>query len=246
MAEPTAPAALGQLERELAGLLDRDATAAGLQPRDDVFTRVNDRLVARGFHALSDHAAPWRDLLLWKHQEERAFTVQLTDTQREVHVVFMKEFYSQGWTHFASLGRVTTSGWAAADRLYCVDWAYDRDSESFRISYLKHETRHLVDYERFPQLQQADLEYRAKLTELAFASATLPRVLAQFRRDAAPNPALPHAFANLRVTRDLHALLYDKPLPASGEPWAHLSPVRVNRAARELLRRHTRALTRAD
>ncbi|MDT8322318.1 MAG: hypothetical protein RQ826_17525 [Xanthomonadales bacterium] len=84
--------------------------------------------------------------------------MQLTDTRHEVRMVFMKEFYSQGWTHFATLGRVATSGWAV------------------------------------------------------------------------PNPALPHAFANHRVTRDLHAALYDKPWPATGESWPHLSPVRVTRA----------------
>ena len=48
----------------------------------------------------------------------------------------------------------------------------DRTSETFLVSYLKHEARHFADTLDFPNLSGADLEYRAKLTELAFACGT--------------------------------------------------------------------------
>lgn len=211
----------------------------------DLFALSSAAIARRGFHSLSDHTPPWRNFLLWKKQEEVPYTVQLTDTRRELRVVFMDEFYSEGWTHFASLGLISASGWASADKLYCVAWAYDRDSENFRVSYLKHEARHLVDYERFPELDRAELEYRAKLTELAFASATLNRLLEQFTRNAAPNPAAPHAFANHRVTRDLYEALHGETFPENGNPWLHLSAGRVNPVARDLLRRHSQAMTTA-
>ena len=54
------------------------------------------------------------------------------------------------------------------DTLYCVEWAYAPDTENFEVSYLKHEAQHLADFQRFPGLPSAELEYRAKLTELAF------------------------------------------------------------------------------
>ena len=41
------------------------------------------------------------------------------------------------------------------------------------ISYLAHESRHFEDYQLFPKLKSADLEYRAKLTELSMANETL-------------------------------------------------------------------------
>ena len=105
----------------------------------------------------------------------------------------------------------------------------------------------LQHYTRYPELQETDLEYRAKLTELAFASSSLPKLLREFENNSAPNPESPHAYANYQVSRDLYQAIYDSPLPATGNPWELVSAIagRVNPAARALLAEHTRKLESA-
>lgn len=192
---------------------------------------------AQGFHALPAPALPLQDLLLWRGQSESRFRVELTDQWREVNVVFLSDFVSRGWKHYAALGLVATSGWIESGVLYCVDQAYDPGTEAFGVSYLKHESRHLADMERFPGLPAADLEYRAKLTELAFASVTLRDLLEDFTAKGALNYEAPHAEANYRVTQDVYRELYGRPFPGNSNAWMTLDTARVNGAARRLLQR---------
>ena len=199
-------------------------------------------LAQLGVHSNNSFSSPWHDLLLWKTQVSRPFVIELTDSQQAVNVVFMDDFYSLGWSEFATLGMTSTGGWAARDALYCVSWAWNQDSENFRVSFLQHEGRHFADFDQFPELNIIDLEYRAKLTELAFASSTLPRILDKFTNNGSLNPDSPHAYANYQVTRDLYQALYDSEMPESGEPWQRARPAEVNPAARALLDEHTRRL----
>ena len=86
-------------------------------------------------------------------------------------------------------------------------------------------------------LPAADLEYRAKLTELAFASDTLRSLLEDFTTRGAPIGGAPHAEANHRVTQDLYRELYGRPFAGDSDVWMTLNAARVNRAARRLLQR---------
>ena len=88
-------------------------------------------------------------------------------------------------------------------------------------------------------LASVELEYRAKLTELAFATTTQRRLLADFLSKSAANPQSPHAEANDRVMRDLYAHIHGRQLPDRGDPWSQTSTERVNRAARRLLQQNT-------
>jgi len=218
---------------------------AGAAPRPlaagDVYAALVPVLEVQGVHALVSHAAPLQDLFVWRRQDVRAFVVELTDQAREVRVTFLADFASQGWKHYASLGLATTTGWVEGDTLYCVEWAYAPDTENFEVSYLKHEAQHLADFQRFPGLPSAELEYRAKLTELAFASKTLRRLLADFSAKRARNPDSPHAEANWRVVRDVYEALYGT--ESIGEVnWAAVDVGRVNRVARRLLAEDTARL----
>jgi hypothetical protein len=210
-----------------------------------VFERTGDEIRAHGFHQINGKTLPYFDLMLWKTEETRDFDIELTDSQQPVTVIFMHDFVSMGWSHFASFGAAATSGWAAEDSLYCVAWAYDVQSENFRISYLKHETRHFADYAKYPELEGIDLEYRAKLTELAFASTSLHRLLRDFTANGADNPKAPHAYANYRVVRDVYQAIFQRPLPEHLDPWVIVGPDKVNPVARELLEKHTAALEKA-
>lgn len=208
----------------------------------DPYTLLDAALERQQVYAYTGPAPPLQDLLIWNTQTETAFEVELTDTVRSVNVVFMSDFHSQGWKHFATLGLATTTGWVEDGTLYCVEWAYAPGTEAFDVSYLKHETRHLADLERFPGLPSVDLEYRAKLTELAFAGSTQRRLLDDFTAKSAANPRSPHAEANDRVTRDLWHQLYGKPFPGGDQAWMSVSRDKVSRAARRLLERNTAEL----
>lgn len=219
------------------------------EPQDEyasVFDRVGHIFQAKGFFYLDTPASPLRDLFLWKQEENKSYAVRLTDGNQPVEVTFMSELYSLGWKEFATLGLVSTTGWVEGTRLYCVNWAYDRNSENFRVSYLKHEGRHLADFQRFPGLSSADMEYRAKLTELAFASTSLHRLLEDFTAKSAPNRLSPHTYANYRVVQDVYRSLYSRPPPVNGNPWVNVSAAKVARSAKELLRRNTESLQSVD
>jgi len=45
-----------------------------------------------------------------------------------------------GWKQFTTLDLVATTGSVEGERLYCLNGPYDRLSEDFRVSYLKHES----------------------------------------------------------------------------------------------------------
>jgi len=245
-ADPTAPA------RALRETLSSHGWPDPIDPlaaETDVFEQVEAALTAQGFHALAVPASPMHDLLVWARQSESEFEVELTDHSRTVQVVSLSDFYSQGWKHFATLGFASTTGWVDNGVLYCVEWAYAPDTEAFEVSYLKHEGRHLADFERFPALSSADLEYRAKLTELAFANRTQRQLLDDFTIKSADNPESPHAQANFRVTRDVWRALHGSDFPGGDQAWMTLNRTKVNRVARRLLAEDTArlsALARAD
>ena len=234
--------AIGVLEAALVkSLAEQGWPRADTTTLQDVHALLGTAVASEGFFALSVPAPPLQDLLLWRENERRRFTVELTDQEREVEVVLLTGFVSEGWKHYASLGLVRTTGWVENGVLYCVASAYDLDTEPFEVSFLKHESRHLADYEQFPGLSAVDLEYRAKLTELAFASESVGNLLDDFTEKAAPNPASPHASANERVVRDLYEALYGRPFPGGKEAWMSLDARKINRASRSLLERDSRA-----
>ena len=192
-------------------------------------------LAPEGVHVFEGSTPPLRDLFLWRRQESQRFEVQLTDGPVEVTVHFMDDFLAQGWKDFATLGLATTTGWVEDGELYCLAWAYDTGSENFEVSYLQHEARHLADLERYPEMDATELEYRAKLTELAFANRTLHRILEDFTAKAAENPASPHAMANWRVVHDIYWQLRGVEMPGTFDSWSGVRVGQVNRAARILL-----------
>jgi hypothetical protein len=118
--------------------------------------------------------------------------------------------------------------------------AYDLESENFRISYLTHEAQHFADNHRFPGIERQDeLEYRAKLAELALARETVYQLLDAFAGNVSDDPGVPHSYANGRVARGLAARLF----PDSAAPtWSEAPVERINAAARELLREDTERL----
>jgi hypothetical protein len=237
-----------EAERFLTGrvreLLERHGVASGV-PDGEVLGRMGDGIARAGLHHIGGMTRPHFDLMLWSRQDTTRYDVELTDGRRDVTVVFVGDFLVKGWSEFATIGRASTGGWATSDALFCLVDDYDLDSENFRVSYLQHETRHFADYEVFPALDQIELEYRAKLTESAFAVEALPRILASFAARAERNPAAPHSFANEAVVRHLSREVFGEDFVGEESRWRDAGAERVHAAARELLARNTRALRNA-
>jgi hypothetical protein len=92
--------------------------------------------------------------------------------------------------------------------------------------------QHAVDQREFPRLEPWQLEYRAKLVELALAVETRPPILTKFSEDQGDDRASPHSYANRRVLGHIRSALK----LASGAD-LNLQPVpAVQQTAADLLR----------
>ena len=153
----------------------------------------------------------------------------LPDGTAEYTVNLLKGFVFRGWMDYLTFGRYGTGGWASPDgTINCVERAYDLESERFQVSLLKHEAQHTVDMKRFPGITPAELEYRAKLVELHYASdlGLLRKFLSEAEESRAGDS---HAAASVRIRRDF----------ADTDPG---SLSRVQARALELLRAHTKEM----
>lgn len=196
---------------------------------------------AHGYHALLGMTRPLRELMLWKTETETRYEVRLPESTQAVTVVFLDGFASLGWAGFATCDRHHSGGWTKPDRLYAVRSAYDLASENFRVSYLAHEAQHFADNRRFPELeQQAELEYRAKLVELAVGQTSVYDLLDDFAGNISDDVSLPHSHANGRVVRDMGKRLY--PVASRAPAWRDASIERINAVAADLLRDDTARL----
>lgn len=213
---------------------------------EEVLAEVERRVEAEGLHFQGGVTLPHHDLMVWTSEETQGFECELTDARQKVEVVFMAGFLEFGWSHYATFGSSSTGGWATRERLYCLRESYDLASEHFLVSYLKHEARHFADYALYPALEQIDLEYRAKLTELAFARSSLFSLLVNFSASAALDRAAPHSFANHCVLRDLsRELLGEEVLDGADPRWRESGVELVQGAARLVLEQHSERLDAA-
>ena len=205
-----------------------------LPPSPDLDTACDaarEAIEAEGLYALTGITRPYYELMIWRRSTPTRYDVALPEQEVGVTVVFLEDFASLGWAAYATGDRSHTGGWATTTELYAVRQAYDLESESFRVSYLAHEGQHFADYARFPKLDQPELEYRAKLTELAVSSATTKALLERFAARTGTDRGIPHYFAHHHLVRSLD--LGDARLA---------SPDEIRAAARRALAQSTREL----
>jgi hypothetical protein len=213
----------------------------GAASLDELEPKLEALIAAHGYHALLGMTRPLRELMLWKTETETRYDVRLPESTQAVTVVFLDGFASLGWAGFATCDRHHSGGWTKPDRLYAVRSAYDLTSENFRVSYLAHEAQHFADNRRFPKLeQQAELEYRAKLVELAVGQSSVYDLLDNFAVNISDDVSVPHSYANGRVVRDLGKRL--DPVAGKAPAWRDASIERINAAAADLLRDDTSRL----
>lgn len=215
-------------------------------PDSERIERTGDRLDREGLHHLAGRTLPFLELMLWAREDTTRYEVDLTDGRQSVEVVFVRDFLVKGWAHWATFSRASTGGWATSERLFCLGDDYDMASEKFRVSYLQHEGRHFADYKKFPKLEQIDLEYRAKLTELVYADTSLATILQSFASSAALDASAPHSYANRCVVRDVSRELFGEDVAdAADARWRAAPRAGVHETAAKLLERHTAGLVAA-
>lgn len=218
---------LAPLVQEGAALAD--AGVGALEPI------LQARLLERGCHALFGFTRPFRECMLWTSEQERRYAIELPEGHEDVRVVMLDGFISLGWTGFATGNYYHTGGWSRPDRLYCVAPSYDTASESFKVSYLTHEGQHFSDHRRFPALEGPELEYRAKLAELALADTTQGALLQSFSTNTSESRNLPHSYANGFVLRNLARVLAQHE-PLAGAWWETRKPSTIREGAIRLLK----------
>ena len=177
---------------------------------DDIDARsgaVVKLLEAKGLFALGGLTAPLRELMLWRKQTTQRETVLLPGGLIEVKVILLDDFVSLGWAAWGTCDRQSTGGWTTEDAIMVVQPSWDLTSEAYRVSLLAHEAQHFSDYQRFPKLLGPDLEFRAKLVELALADESQADLLRSFSTHAKRDRSLPHAFANHWVIERLRLRL---------------------------------------
>lgn len=191
--------------------------------------RLRALFEAEGYHALFGKTQGYYGPYIWRETVPTVYQVQLPDGTAEYTVNLLKGFVFRGWMDYLTFGRYGTGGWASPDgTINCVERAYDLESERFQVSLLKHEAQHTADMKRFPGITPAELECRAKLVELHYASdlGLLRKFLSEAEESRAGDS---HAAASVRIRRDF----------ADTDPG---SLSRVQARALELLRAHTKEM----
>ncbi|UGQ49026.1 hypothetical protein [Massilia endophytica] len=159
-------------------------------------------LERQGLHALAGVTHPYYELMVWRSNTSQEYAVQLPERAAQVKVVMMDGFISRGWLSYASCERFGAGGWTANGTLYALAERYDTASDKFRISYLAHEGQHFADNEDYPALEQPELEYRAKLTELVL-SPNPQTLFEHFSQTAQAGRKAPHSHAEYWLVQRL-------------------------------------------
>lgn len=210
---------------------------------EKIVTRLKKEIEAMGYFCITGTVSPFQELEIWRKQRPITYSVRLPETNEKVKTILMSEFLTKGWLAYSTMGLQFPGGWAKKEGLYCNTHAYNLKSEKFRVSYLGHEAQHYSDYKRFPQLGQADLEYRAKLTEFALAKKTSKKMYQVFASRADYNKKSPHAFSYFCVVRDLaKAMKGHENFNLLAENPSAIKTKEINRAAESLLKQHSEAL----
>ena len=156
-----------------------------------------------GFHFLGGRTGGRRGPYVWQDTETRTYEVELPEGTRNYTVKLLSGFIHKSWLDYISFGVLSTGGWVDDNGMICCTReSYDTDSESFRVSLLKHEAQHASDMIKYPRIKPHELEYRAKLAELIFS--TERDMLEQFLQEADPAiEASDHAYAAEMVIQGL-------------------------------------------
>ena len=89
---------------------------------------ANNHGLRRGLLNIKGVTAPYYELMLWKKEDTRHYSVELPESTEQVNVVMLSGFVLKGWLGFATCDKQCSSGWTAKDTLYCIQ---DSDAAGF-------------------------------------------------------------------------------------------------------------------
>lgn len=226
------------LQIQLVGFLNRHSSIK-INPSNNeeaLGKSLKDYINSKGYHTTGfSRTGKYLDLLVWKTEKDTVYQFSVNGEAIKTPVTFMQNFITLGWEEYATADRLYPGGWATDQGLFCVKNAYDLKSESFNISYLMHEGRHFNDYKLFPGLSGANLEYRAKLTELTTVDKTVWDILRTFIINSNQNTTDDHQLASYYVMRDLSKSIFKTDIEKDLDKWKKVPIERIHKASIELL-----------
>lgn len=187
---------------KLLGIKDAHIELCDLEQKNLV-----DLFESRGFHFLGGKTSGYYGPYIWRTTEIVSYDVELPDGVQNYSVKLLDGFLIRGWIDYLSFGEIGPGGWADGDGyINCVKSAWDFESESFRVSLLKHEAQHAWDLARNPNMSSEDLEYRAKLVELIASNER--NLLPSFALEAdTTDKSNGHAMAAYRILKGFADML---------------------------------------
>jgi hypothetical protein len=199
------------------------------------------RLRHRGFHMMKGRTGYLQELMVWAHEDKKVHTVALPEESNATTVFYMDKFVSLGWSNYLTCDRSGTGGWTDEHGLHVVVPNYTSlTDENFRVNFLAHESQHFADKRRYKTIKDWELEYRAKLVELAYAVATKDAILSRFESSQSDDPAEPHSYANRQLLKAMRARLRLTPdeklsaVPVSALHEAAIAELRADTARRPI------------
>lgn len=133
--------------------------------------RIAGIFLSRGFYFMGGRSSGYYGPYIWQTVETKIYEVELPDGIWKYTIKLLDGFISKSWIDYLSFGEIGPGGWSDGDGVInCIKSSYDFDSESFKVSLLKHEAQHARDLAIQRDMSSEDLEYRAKLVELIYSS----------------------------------------------------------------------------
>lgn len=177
-------------------------------------------------------------MLIWDEENRSRYTIDMPENSIDVNVVFIEDYVLNGAASYATFGYSRIGGWASNEdsSLFCNKGAYELGSEKFKYSYLKHESIHFVDIKDYPNLESADLDYRAKLIELIYCTEkTIYHRLNEFIiGSSSENRDNSHPYANYHLIHQLSKSIFDTEFEADVSKWKSISSKEINKASLQL------------
>ena len=197
-----------------------------------------DKLEKEGFKVDFKFRNGFQELFIWNKESTEKYNVILPKETIKTTVVFIESYHINGYDEFATFGDSQVGGWAIKESatLYCNKGTYDLNSETFDVSYLKHESLHFTDLNNYPNLSSADLEYRSKVIELMYCTeGTIYDRISEFVSGAnKANRENSHPYANYILIQNLSKLIFNSDFNSDINQWEKVSVDKINKAASSL------------
>jgi len=233
-------------QRLITGLL-KLVNIKGEPSLDEIESQLENIFQDKGYSFLGGETPPFRGPYIWKNTLKREFYVTLPDYEQKVTVYFISDFLLLSWVHFATMGKHHAGGWAKPEGLYYVDVEddpIDINSNWFKICFLKHEAQHLSDYQRFPNLNARNLEYRAKLAEVIYFPQPYD-LIEKFLNEAKDDKTFPHSYAAYSIIKQLSTLIFGQVNVDDKHLWKRIESELISNTAFELLLQNNKNLYEA-